>query len=138
MRKTLYERLLLNRVTPSATNTPQKKENNMKDVLTGFIRSSQLMLEADRVSVNFPTNTITSSAVLPAKSTLRESHRCYPSIIQSECGKWRVIRCVDDMQNIVQRWQSPYWRSRSYHVEANSILYHYSNDEAFNDIPEPL
>jgi len=38
----------------------------------------------------------------------------------------------------VQRWQSPYWRSRSYHVEANSILYHYSNDEAFNDIPEPL
>ena len=69
---------------------------------------------------------------------LPESHPDYPSLWQSKCGKWRVIRCVDDIQNIVQRWQSPYWRSRSYHVEANSIMHHYSNYEAFNDTPEPL
>lgn len=125
MRKTLYERLLLNRVTPSATNTPQKKENNMKDVLTGFIRSSQLMLEEDRVSVNFSTNTITSSGVLPAKSTLRESHRCHPSIIQSKCGKWRVIRCPDDLQWIVQYYRSPKWRNKSYHREWLSIKQRY-------------
>lgn len=51
---------------------------------------------------------------------LPESHPDYPSLWQSKCGKWRVIRCVDDIQNIVQRWQSPYWRSRSYHVEAKA------------------
>jgi hypothetical protein len=31
-----------------------------------------------------------------AKVTLPESHPDYPSIKQTQCGCWRVIRCPDD------------------------------------------
>ena len=33
--------------------------------------------------------------------TLPESHPDYPCVWQSECGRWRVISCVDDIQYIV-------------------------------------
>ena len=54
--------------------------------------------------------------------TLPESHPDYPSVWQSECGMWRVIRCADDIQYIVQRYRSPKWRRKSYHKEWLSIL----------------
>ena len=56
-----------------------------------------------------------------AKVTLPESHSDYPSIMHSQCGKWRVIRCTDDLQWIVQQYRSPKWRSKSYHREWWSI-----------------
>ena len=59
--------------------------------------------------------------MLHQRITLPESHPDYPSVWQSECGKWRVIRCVDDIQYIVQQYRSPKWRSKSYHKEWWSI-----------------
>ena len=53
--------------------------------------------------------------------TLPESHSDYPSVWRSECGSWRVIRCVDDIQYIVQQYRTPKWRSKSYHKEWRSI-----------------
>ena len=53
--------------------------------------------------------------------TLPESHPDYPCVWQSEFGRWRVIRCVDDIQYIVQQYRSPKWRSKSYHRDWYSI-----------------
>ena len=36
------------------------------------------------------------------KVTLPESHPDYPSITQTQCANWRVIRCPDDLQWIVR------------------------------------
>ena len=55
------------------------------------------------------------------KVTLPESHPDYPSITQSQCGSWRVIRCPDDLQWIVQYYRPPKWRNKSYHREWWSI-----------------
>ena len=38
----------------------------------------------------------------------------------------RIIRCKDDLQWIVQAWQSPKWRNLSYHTEWNSIAMRWS------------
>jgi len=40
---------------------------------------------------------------------------------KSDCKLVRIIRCKDDLQNIVQAWQSPKWRSLSYHTDWSSI-----------------
>ena len=53
--------------------------------------------------------------------SLPESHPDYPALWKSDCGKLRIIRCKDDIQYIVQAWQSPKWRHLSYHVGWNSI-----------------
>ena len=59
--------------------------------------------------------------MLHQKISLPESHPDYPALWLSDCGKWRVIRCVDDLQYIVQHYRSPKWRSKSYHTQWRSI-----------------
>ena len=54
--------------------------------------------------------------------TLPEYHEHYPYLWQSECGAYRIIRCCDDIQYIVQQYRSPKWRSLSYHVEYRSLV----------------
>ena len=54
--------------------------------------------------------------------TLPEHHEQYPSLWQSECGKYRVIRCCDDIQYVYQEWRQPKWRHLGYHVEYGSLL----------------
>jgi hypothetical protein len=50
-----------------------------------------------------------------------ETSKQYPYLWQSQCEKVRIIRCKGDLQNIVQAWQSPKWRSLSYHTDWSSI-----------------
>ena len=52
---------------------------------------------------------------------LPEKHPDYPSLWRSLCGTWRIIRCKDDIQFIVQQFKRPTLRSDSYHVEWESI-----------------
>ena len=59
--------------------------------------------------------------MLHQKISLSEGHPDYPELWVSDCRKWRVIRCVDDLQYIVQQYRSPKWRSKSYHREWQSI-----------------
>ena len=37
---------------------------------------------------------------------LPEKHPYYPSLWQSICGKWRVMRCPENIQFIVQRYRN--------------------------------
>lgn len=59
-------------------------------------------------------------------SAIAEGSKEYPYLWLSECKKLRIIRCKDDLQYIVQAWQSPKWRSLSYHTEWNSIAMRWS------------
>ena len=52
---------------------------------------------------------------------LPEKHPDYLCLWQSLCGKWRIIRCKDDIQFIMKQFKRPTWRSESYHVEWESI-----------------
>ena len=54
--------------------------------------------------------------------TLPEYHEHYPYLWQSECGKYRIIRCSDHINNIFQQWRTPKWRNLSYHVEYVGVL----------------
>ena len=63
---------------------------------------------------------------------LPEKHPDYPSLWQSTCGKWRVIRWRDDIQFIVQQYKTPTWRSESYHVEWSSISLIHGGKDACN------
>ena len=45
----------------------------------------------------------------------------YPYLWQSICKRFRIIRCKDDIQNVVQVWQSPKCRPVSSHSERGSI-----------------
>ena len=53
---------------------------------------------------------------------LPEHHEQYPHLWQSECGRYRVIRCCDDIQYIFQKWREPKWRHLSYHIEYGSLV----------------
>ena len=46
-------------------------------------------------------------------SAIVESSKEYPYLWLSKCKKSRIIRCKDDLQWIVQAWQSPKWRNLS-------------------------
>ena len=59
--------------------------------------------------------------MLHQKISLSEGHPDYTTLWVSDCRKWRVIRCVDDLQYILQHYRSPKWRSKSYHREWQSI-----------------
>ena len=72
------------------------------------------------------------------KVTLPESHPDYPSIKQSQCGNWRVIRCPDELQWIVQRYRSPKWRNKSYHREWWSIEKRWGDTVKFSGSVETL
>lgn len=54
-------------------------------------------------------------------SNLPETSNEYPYLWLSECRKYRIIRCKDDIQHIMQGWQSPKWRNLSYHTDWASI-----------------
>ena len=45
----------------------------------------------------------------------------YPALWVSRCEQYRLIRCPDDIQYILQRWQSPKFRSLSFHLSYQSI-----------------
>ena len=67
--------------------------------------------------------------------TVGESHANYPAIWISPDKRFRVIRCVDDIQWIPQKFQSPSWRSLSYHVEWTSIHFRYG-EGCFGGLPD--
>ena len=53
---------------------------------------------------------------------LPEHHEHYTCLWLSECGKYRIIRCCDDIQYIFQRWREPKWRHMSDHVEYDNLV----------------
>lgn len=69
--------------------------------------------------------------------TLPESHPEYPVEWLSDCQRFRVIRCKDNIQWIVQIWQSPKWRNMSYHQQWWSISYRWAEAEGgpFDALP---
>jgi hypothetical protein len=69
--------------------------------------------------------------------TVGESHSDYPAIWLSPCRKYRIIRCVDDIQFIPQVYQSPSWRSLSFHVEWASIHFRWG-EGCFGGLPDSL
>ena len=62
--------------------------------------------------------------------TLPEHHEHYPCLWLSECGTYSIIRDVDNIQYIFQRWRSPKWRHLSYHVEYDSLVRRWANEAA--------
>ena len=58
----------------------------------------------------------------------------YSTLWKSDSNRWRIIRCKDDIQFIVQQFKRPPWRSESYHVEWNSISLIHGDEEAFNTL----
>ena len=69
------------------------------------------------------------------KISLPENHSNYPSLWQSDCGRFRIIRCTDDVQWIVQAYRTPKWRSLSYHTEWWSIHMRWGSEAAFATLP---
>ena len=71
---------------------------------------------------------------------LPEKHPDYPSLWQSICGKWRVIRCRDDLQYIVQRYRNAKkgWEGKSFHVDSSSINLIHGDKEAFKSLTQPI
>ena len=51
-----------------------------------------------------------------------EYHQDYPSLWVSECKRFRLIRCKDDHQWIVQKFLSPKYRSVSYHRDWKAMI----------------
>lgn len=70
-----------------------------------------------------------------SRVSLSEGHPDYPFVWQSDCGTHRVIRCVDDLQWIVQKYRRPKWRSLSYHREWSSIRRRWGSVELFITLP---
>ena len=69
------------------------------------------------------------------KISLPENQSNYPSLWKSDCNRFRIIRCTDDIQWIVQAYQSPKWRSVSYHTEWTSIRMRWARAEPFATLP---
>ena len=61
--------------------------------------------------------------------TIPEHHQDYPTLWQSTCNKFRIIRCCNDLQYIMQNFHSPKWRSLSYHMEYESLLFRWDMPE---------
>ena len=53
--------------------------------------------------------------------TIGETSPQYPALWVSVCEQHRLIRCPDDIQYILQRWQSPKFRNLSFHLSYQSI-----------------
>ena len=58
--------------------------------------------------------------------TLPEHHDQYPYLWQSTCNKFRIVRCCDNIQYIMQGWRKPKWRSLSFHMYYESLLYRWN------------
>ena len=69
---------------------------------------------------------------------LPEKHPDYPHLWKSKCKQFRIIRCKDDIQYIVQQFKQPTWRSQSYHVEWESISLIHGENKAFNTLLESI
>ena len=69
---------------------------------------------------------------------LPEKHDNYPTLWNSLCGKWRIIKCKDGIQFIVQQFKRPTWRSESYHVDWSSIALIHGDNPAFNTLPDSI
>ena len=69
---------------------------------------------------------------------LPEKHQDYPTLFKTTCGQWRIIRCKDNIQFIVQQYKSPKWRSENNHVECSSIALIHSDKEAFSTLPDSI
>lgn len=71
---------------------------------------------------------------------LPEKHPDYPSLWQSKCGQFRIIRCKDDIQFIVQRYRNAkrIWEGKSFHVEWNSISLIHGDKAAFKTFTQPI
>jgi hypothetical protein len=59
-------------------------------------------------------------------NAIAESSNEHPYLWLSDCNRFRIICCKDDLQWIVQAWQSPKWRNLSFHTEWNSIAMRWS------------
>jgi hypothetical protein len=60
-------------------------------------------------------------------TAIAESSAYYPYLWLSECKRFRIIRCKDDLQWIIQAWQSPKWRNLSFHSVWDSIAMRWSS-----------
>ena len=69
---------------------------------------------------------------------LPEKHPDYPTLWNSRCGKWRIIRCKVDIQFIVQQFKRQTWRSYSYHVEWSGISLIHGDKDVFNTLSESI
>ena len=54
--------------------------------------------------------------------TLPKYRTEYSYLFMSDCRTFRVIRCQGNLQFVVQSYESPKWRGKSYHVEYDSLV----------------
>ena len=66
---------------------------------------------------------------------LPEKHNDNPALWTSDCKFYRIIRCPDNIQYILQRYSNPDWRGFSYHVEWGSIVYRFGGLHTYNNLP---
>ena len=66
---------------------------------------------------------------------LPEKHNDYTALWYSDCKFYRIIRCSDDIQYILQRFSRPDWRGFSYHVEWSSIVYRFGGLHTYHNLP---
>ena len=67
--------------------------------------------------------------------TLPEKHQDYPVLWYSDCKFYRIVRCSDNIQYILQRFSRPDWRGFSYHVEWSSIVYRFGGLHTYHNMP---
>jgi hypothetical protein len=71
--------------------------------------------------------------------TLCEKAEYYPRLWTSKCRQWRLIRCEQDIQFILQKFKRPCWRDKSYFINWSSIIKRYGHFETLSDLPsEPF
>ena len=75
---------------------------------------------------------------VPSANTSTRETPDYPILWRPVCKKYRIIRCKDDIQYIVQQFKQPTWRSDSYHVEWESIGLRHGEKEALNTLSESI
>ena len=68
--------------------------------------------------------------------TLPEYRTEYSYLFMSDCRTFRVIRCQDNIQFVAQSYESPKWRTKSYHVEYDSLLRRWS--KTIPELPDAL
>jgi hypothetical protein len=59
--------------------------------------------------------------------TIPEYHQDYPALWVSKCKRFRLIRCKDDIQYILQVYKTPKFRNLSYHQFYDSLLLRWSD-----------
>jgi len=58
--------------------------------------------------------------------SIPENHPDYPELWVSKCNTYRLIRCVDDIQWILQKYKTPKFHNKSYHMYYESLLSRWS------------